>query len=112
MKELIDPRQAHLLMLGVLVLAPLLGLGWGAINKRLPLGLVVGATAGAGNYALWTLYNAITARLGLDTVVNLLVNLGMFVVVGIVVGVGAGLYSGRRRYIQGGDNGDVAGNRD
>ena len=111
MKELIDPHQAHLLMLGVLVLAPLVGLVWGYAVKRLPLGLVVGLLVGVGNYALWTVYNAITDHLGLDTVKNLLLNLGVFVGIGIAIGVGAGIYAGKRQSIQGGDNGDVAGDR-
>ena len=112
MKELIDPHQAHLLMLGVLVLAPLIGLGWGAVNKRLPFGVIIGLLVGGGNYALWTLYNAITQKLGLDTVANLLVNLGLFIVIGIAIGVGAGIYAARKQAVHGGtDNGDVAGDR-
>ena len=112
MKELIDLHQAHLLMLGVLVLAPLIGLAWGFVKKRLPLGLAVGVLAGGGNYALWTVYNAITQKLGLDTVTNLLVNLGVFVAVGIAIGVGAGVYSTWTKTIQGGaEDGDVAENR-
>jgi hypothetical protein len=95
-KELIDPHQAHLLMLGVLIAAPLIGLAWGAMVKRLISGLVVGLLVGVGNYALWTVYNAITDHLGLDTVKNLLVNLGLFVVIGIVAGVAAGLYQRRQ----------------
>jgi len=110
MKELIDPHEAHLLMLGVLVLAPLIGLAWGYFAKRLLLGLVVGLLAGVGNYALWTVYNIITDHLGLDTVKNLLVNLCLFVVIGVAVGVGAGLYASKR-HIHGGDNDDVAGDR-
>jgi uncharacterized membrane protein YGL010W len=115
MKELIDPYEAHLLMLGVLVLAPLVGLAWGCAAKRLPFGLAVGLVVGVGNYALWTVYNAVTDKLGLDTVRNLLVNLGLFVVIGIVIGIGAGVYAARRQTsqagIQAGDNGDVAGDR-
>ena len=108
MKELID-------MLGVLVLAPLIGLAWGYAAKRLPLGLVIGLLVGVGNDALWTVYNAITDHLGLDTVKNLLVNLGLFVVIGIAAGISAGVYAARKPGIQGGvqggDNGDVAGDR-
>lgn len=112
MKELIDIHQAHLLMLGILVLAPLVGVGWGFFQKRLPLGLAVGILVGGGNYALWTVYNAITQKLGLDTVANLLVNLGLFVVIGIAAGVGAGIYAARRQSSQGGaGDGDVAGDR-
>lgn len=115
MKELIDLHQSHLLMLGVLVLAPLVGMAWGLVNKRLLFGLIIGLLVGGGNYALWTVYNAITQKLGLDTVANLLVNLGLFVVIGIVIGVGAGIYTARNQpkpqAAQGGDDGDVARNR-
>ena len=115
MKELIDLHQAHLLMLGVLVLAPLIGLAWGIISKRLVFRLAVGILVGGGNYALWTVYNAVTQKLGLDTVANLLVNLGLFVVVGIAMGVGAGLYAAQKQTLpqadSGDTNGDVAGDR-
>jgi hypothetical protein len=42
LKELIDAHQAHLLMLAVLGLAPLVGLLWGVITKRAVRGLVIG----------------------------------------------------------------------
>ncbi len=92
-KELISLHQANLLMLAVLVLAPLVGLAWGAAKKRPVPGLVIGLLVGAGNYGLWTVYNAITEHLGLDTVKNLLVNL--FVVVGLLIGIGAGIYASK-----------------
>jgi len=109
-KELIDPHQAHLLMLAVLVLAPIIGAGWGLVTRRVPRGLALGLAVGVGNYALWTVYNAITDRLGLDTVRNLLVNLALFVLLGVAVGLGAGWHTGKRR-AQGGPDGDVAGDR-
>lgn len=95
MKELIDEHQAHLLMLGVLCLAPVIGLIWGLLAKSLVRGLTVGVLVGGGNYALWTVYNAITDKLGLDTVKNLLMNLGLFVVLGIVIGLAAGRWASR-----------------
>ena len=101
-------------MLAVLALAPLVGLAWGVRAKRVGQGLLVGALVGAGNYALWTAYNAITAKLGLDTVANLLVNLGLFLVVGTLIGIAAGIFAARgrsRQGIQGGEHGDVAGDR-
>ncbi len=94
MKELIDERQAYLLMVVVLVAAPLIGLLWGVVTKRLARGLTVGLLVGAGNYALWTVYNAITEKLGLDTVKNLLVNLALFVLVGIVAGLAVAWWTG------------------
>ena len=114
MKELIDEHQAHLLMLAALVLAPLVGLAWGVRAKRVARGLCVGALVGAGNYALWTVYNAITAKLGLDTVANLLVNLGLFLVVGTIAGIVAGIFAARgrsRQGVQGGEHGNMAGDR-
>jgi len=96
MKELIDEHQAHLLMLAVLLLALLVGLAWGARAKRAGPGLLLGLLAGGGNYALWTVYNTITEKLGLDTVKNLLVNLGLFVVIGTVLGGSIGWWSTRR----------------
>ncbi len=95
MKELIDARQAQMLMWGVLLLAPIVGLVWGALAKRVRRGLLVGLLVGAGNFLLWTVYNRITENLGLDTVKNLLVNLGLFLVVGVVAGIGWGWWSGR-----------------
>ncbi len=91
-KELISLHQANGLMLAVLVLAPLVGLAWGTAKKRLVPGFTIGLLVGAGNYGLWTVYNAITEHLGLDTVKNLLVNLGLFVIVGLLVGIGVGVY--------------------
>jgi len=74
-KELISFHQAQMLMLAV---------------------LVIGLLVGGGNFALWTLYNAITERLGLDTVKNLLVNLALFVVLGVVIGLGVGRYAANK----------------
>ncbi len=95
MKELISAHQAHLLMMTVLVLAPLVGLAWGVWAKRLGRGVGVGLAVGVGNFLLWTLYNALTDKLGLDTVKNLLVNLGLFVALGLLLGAGWGLWVSR-----------------
>jgi hypothetical protein len=86
LKELIDLHQAWVLMIGVLVAAPIFGLLVGALRRKLLTGLLIGLAIGVGNLALWTVYNAITNRLGLDTVKNLLVNLALFAGVGIAVG--------------------------
>lgn len=87
MKELITMGQANTLMLAVLVIAPLIGLAAGAPSKQYVRGLVAGLLIGVGNLVLWKVYNLITDRLGLDTVKNLVVNLGLFVVVGLVAGL-------------------------
>ncbi len=106
MKELISAPQAHLLMLTVLIIAPLVGLAWGLWAKRIRRGIGVGLAVGVGNFALWTLYNALTDKMGLDTVKNLLVNLGLFIALGLLVGAAWGLWAARGHH--GGDNGDVA----
>ncbi|MGO8672426.1 MAG: hypothetical protein ACLQVD_13815 [Capsulimonadaceae bacterium] len=86
MKELVTVEQANHLMLVVLVAAPLVGLLLGAIVKQVKWYTLGGLAIGAGNYVMWTVYNAITDRIGLDTVKNLVVNLVLFIVVGIVIG--------------------------
>ncbi|HEX5323421.1 MAG TPA: hypothetical protein VFW40_06510 [Capsulimonadaceae bacterium] len=86
MKELIDPHQAQMLMIAVLIVAPVVGLIWGAAAKRILTGFLIGLAIGVGNFALWILYNTITNSLGLDTVKNLLVNLALFIVLGAIIG--------------------------
>ena|SRR5579883_612283 len=102
MKELISPHQAQVLMIAVLIVAPVAGLVWGAAAKRLVSGFLIGLAIGIGNFILWTVYNAITDRLGLDTVKNLVVNLVLFIVIGIIVGGAIG-YWGRRGDASSGD---------
>jgi len=87
MHELITYPQANRLMIAVLVMAPVLGLIWGMASKRVVQGLIAGILIGAGNLTLWHIYNAITDKLGLDTVKNLLVNLALFASVGLLVGL-------------------------
>jgi hypothetical protein len=96
-KELIDIHQAQMLMIAVLIAAPLLGLLAGAARRKAIRGFAIGLAIGAGNFALWTIYNAITNRLGLDTVRNLSVNLGLFAGLGIVVGAAFAVRAARTR---------------
>jgi DMSO/TMAO reductase YedYZ heme-binding membrane subunit len=93
MKELITLQQANTLMLIVLVAAPFAGALWGYFAKQLKSGALWGLAIGVGNLALWRIYNGITDRLGLDTVKNLLVNLGLFILIGLVIGVAIGRLS-------------------
>ena len=92
MKELITLEQARQFMLILLIAAPVIGLIAGLIRRRPLPGLALGLMVGAGNYGLWTMYCAITDRLGLDTVKNLLVNLGLFIVIGVLIGSCAAWY--------------------
>lgn len=87
MHELITIEQANRLMMALIVIAPVIGALCGLAVKRVKAGALVGLALGVGNYALWKIYNAITDYLGLDTVKNLAVNVTLFVVVGIVIGL-------------------------
>jgi hypothetical protein len=44
---------------------------------------------------MWSVYNALTDRIGLDTVRNLEVNVVLFAAVGLVIGFGAARLRGR-----------------
>lgn len=96
MQEIITAKQVDALFLTLAIAAPVAGaaIGW-MRGKRALTGLLWGLLLTA-NWILWRLYNAITDRLGLDTVRNLLVNLTLFVVLGAVAGYLAALRAKRR----------------
>ncbi|MCS6830362.1 MAG: hypothetical protein RMM08_07215 [Armatimonadota bacterium] len=96
MQELITAKQVDTLFLALAIAGPVAGaaLAW-AKERRLLTGLLWGLLLTA-NWLLWRLYNAITDRLGLDTVRNLLVNLALFVALGAVAGYLAALRAKRR----------------
>ena len=96
MKELITLHQTNMLMIALAIIAPLVGLLWGAIIKQTVRGGVIGLLIGVGNLALWGVYNLITNKLGLDTVLNLGVNLVLFIVIGILIGLGTVRYGSQR----------------
>ena len=84
MQEVITARQVDMLFLALAIAGPLLGAGIGWVRSRRAItGLLWGLLLTA-NWILWRIYNAITDRLGLDTVRNLLVNLALFVVLGAI----------------------------
>ena len=97
MREIVTMEQANSLFLGIAIAAPIFGIivgaGIGALRRNVGhaalRGFLIGLL-GPANLVLWNVYNLITDRLGLDTVKNLLVNLGLFVVLGIIAGFIAG----------------------
>jgi len=99
MREIITLEQANRLFLALAIAAPLVGpglgalVGWrnGSISRGVKWGLGIGLL-GPLNLLLWLTYNRITERLGLDTVANLLVNLGLFLALGVIAGLIAGRY--------------------
>ncbi len=92
-RELITAAEfSHALLLAaaaLLVAAVAAGAVWGARRKSLGAGLLRGIAAGTCGPAallLWRIYNGIEDRYGLDSVKALLINLGLFVVVGLAAG--------------------------
>lgn len=100
MKELITRPQADTLFTALLVIGIIAGpVAWAVARHRggdrLLWALAVGAPPVLVGL-LWRVYNAITDRLGLDTVRNLAVNFVLFVVVGGLCGLAWGMLASRR----------------
>ncbi len=101
MTEFITEAQANALFWAVLLAGLIAGPLAAVIARRrgedaLLAGLLVGGPP-VLLFVMWRVYNAITERLGLDTVVNLLVNLALFVIVGGACGVTWAYLIARRR---------------
>src|SRR2546423_11518595 len=99
MREIITLEQANRLFLILAITTPIAGILIGtaigakkASPARFALNGFLAGLSGPGILLLWKVYNAITDRLGLDTVKNLLVNLVLFVALGIIGGLIAGRY--------------------
>jgi len=92
--ELVSAEAVERLFRYLAVFGPIFGLliggilGWGLRKGRKGIvsGIIVGCF-GPANYALWKLSGAITAKLGLDSVANLLIQVGMFVILGFAIGI-------------------------
>ena len=103
MREIVTMEQANSLFLILAIAVPIVGIVFGAaIGARrgdsargAVRGFLVGLL-GPANLLLWNVYNLITDRLGLDTVKNLVVNLTLFVVLGVAAGLITGRYYRRR----------------
>ena len=107
MKEIVTIEQANGLFLILAIAAPvlgaLIGLALGARKRSAARGALTGflvGLLGPANFLLWKVYNAITDRLGLDTVKNLLVNLALFAALGVIAGLIAGRYYRRQEITQ------------
>jgi hypothetical protein len=102
MRELVDLATVGRLFVLAAVLLPVLGTAAGAAlgarrgepGRFALFGLAAGLL-GPLNLLLWRVYNAITDRLGLDTVRNLVVNLIVFVTAGLVIGFAVGILARR-----------------
>ena len=98
MQELITVEQAERAVAILAVALPAAGLLIGAIlgtvRRSLIRYTIVGLMCGLlgpAIWLLWRMYNGIVGTYGLDSVRGLLVNLVLFVGIGLVVGIGIGL---------------------
>ena len=88
--ELISVGSVEKLFRYLALCGPVAGLAVGLMLRRSRPGIEVGVATGLVgpvNYALWKLSGAITLRLGLDSVKNLVLQAVMFSVVGLAIGV-------------------------
>ena len=101
MREIVDADQIGRIFVLLAVLLPplgaiiglIIGLIIGGKRQSRVRGAVVGLVfglCGPLNLAMWSVFNKTTDVLGLDTVRNLAVNVGIFLAVGAVIGIGAG----------------------
>lgn len=77
---------------GLLVLGAGIGALVGRARGSLPLDTARGAClglSGLGLWVMWQVYNGMIGIYGLDTVKMLLMNLALFVTVGVAIGLGA-----------------------
>jgi hypothetical protein len=103
--ELVDLGAIGRLFTMVAIVGPAAGLVIGglygsrrnSVRLRVLCGLLWGLL-GVLNWLLWRVYNVITDRNGLDTVKNLVVNLALFVLVGVVIGACAARISGSPKF--------------
>jgi hypothetical protein len=98
--ELVDLGRIGRLFTIVAIAGPaigiLLGCLYGKRQNNIARGIVLGflwGSLGVLNWLLWRVYNSITDRNGLDTVKNLMINLAVFILVGVVIGVCAAYIS-------------------
>lgn len=96
MQEIVTAKQVDALFLTLAIAGPLIGAAVGWWRRRRPLSGMLWGLLLTANWTLWRIYNAITDRLGLDTVRNLLVNVTLFVVIGAVTGYAMALRAQRR----------------
>ena len=93
MKPLVDPSSVERVLLYMAVAGPLAGFVLGTVlsvharraASRIIAGVLIGAL-GSVVYAMWRLYGVITDALGLDTVLNLALQIVMFAFLGALLG--------------------------
>lgn len=79
------------------ILTPIVGILAGSLRgmKRstLRIGLIRGVVIGLlgpVNWVLWTVFNVISNQTGLDSVKNVVLNMLLFIITGLILGIGFG----------------------
>jgi hypothetical protein len=103
-KEFVSAATIRTALLVIGIGGPILGaaagLAMGIARHRILPALLRGLGIGLLGLlclGLWFLYNGVLGRMGFDSVAGLLLNLGLFAVVGVIVGVVVALLAGRER---------------
>jgi hypothetical protein len=98
MQEIVTVEQAARVIRLAAIALPLFGLLLGGIvgaaRRQVARGLTVGilcGMVGPAVWGLWFMYNGVVGTFGLDSVKGLLINLALFVGIGLAVGLGIGL---------------------
>ena len=100
LREIVTMGQMNRLFLILAILTPMVGVAnyllqsrrgserASSIRASIFLGLL-----GPINFLLWNMYNAITDKLGLDSVRNLIINVVIFAAIGVVAGILLGRFT-------------------
>lgn len=103
MRELVSVEVVERVFLALAIAGPVVGTLTGAVlgvrrrtvSRSWLRGLAVGML-GPVNWVLWRMYGALTDHFGLDSVKGLLLNMAIFVGLGLAAGLGYG-YTNRER---------------
>lgn len=90
MREIVNVGEVERLLVVLAVVGPMAGAAIGGLATHSHRGALRGISVGlllSLTWIMWHIYNAVTDRLGLDTVKNVFVNLGLFVCVGVIAGL-------------------------
>jgi hypothetical protein len=94
MQEIVTIGAVTRLFVALAVLSPVIGIGWavmaiarGRDRRQVRYTALLISLSGPVNGCLWQLYNLLTDLNGLDTVRNFAINVTVFMLIGLIVGV-------------------------
>jgi hypothetical protein len=106
MQELVDLQAVERWFVTLALIAPILGLAFGALLQyrrsrpgALLTGLLIGLL-GPANWLLWHIYNRIEDHYGLDSVKAMLFNLALFAALGLIVGMTIRIWNRRQSSVR------------